>query len=940
MVPETGFVGRRTELGALGGLMAASGMAGSPAAGLIVGAPGVGKSRLLAEASSRMRADVILAISGHAAERGIPLAAAAASLRRLAGVPIHGTRLDSLVFGGASPSQGLEPVRIFEAAHRCIAAFESALVLVDDLQWVDDLSLNLIHYVFRSARDSGETLVLLAASRPEPPAAGFGDSLAEGLGPVPFRTIQLDALSRVEALELFRRLDCPPEQAERLWARSGGSPFWITLLAHPDHKEVDAGNAIVAQLAGAASDAAEIMALLAIAARPASVGDAASVLEWERARAERAATELVVRGLILRKQEILSPAHDLVREAAAQTISVTERRNMHRRLALWLERDAAGDVASLAEALGHRRGGRLSAVSQALQLARSPQRRLLGREGLTELASIADGGEPGSERILELQAHVAELAAELGLFGTALERWTMLGSWMPDGEERGRALLNAARAAFALQDTSQATLRLDQARAMLRGDPILQMEIEVQEALQLRWLGRRVEESRRHVRQALATARILAREKGVENLGASVRGAYVSALRAEFDASFQADDIGALLTVTDELTAVARGYGEEDLRARISVAVLMRQLGRFSEAEVGFRSVLREARARVLPLIDVEAAFWLAFTLHTLGRLDESHELATEALSLAHRVGTPVRMSVPWIDSFLGVIETSREEWRSGLSRMERAVASEPDSHYRIMLRTWSSVWLARLQGEEAAAPVTHATAQGLLDAASGSCDRCRREFALRMAEALIRVGELDQATALLDDWDREPKTDYATASFFRSWARALLAWRRGEIHAASLLEDVSSDARRMDMAVEGLWSGIDLGDALSTHDRGRAIEALSSTSRAAAGIGARTEEQLAAQRLRGLGIRNWRRAGSRASASALSRREEEVARLVAGGATNPEIAETLFLSRKTVERHVSNILTKLGLRNRTELASSLSPSSPAGDTENGGVPR
>ena len=41
----------------------------------------------------------------------------------------------------------------------------------------------------------------------------------------------------------------------------------------------------------------------------------------------------------------------------------------------------------------------------------------------------------------------------------------------------------------------------------------------------------------------------------------------------------------------------------------------------------------------------------------------------------------------------------------------------------------------------------------------------------------------------------------------------------------------------------------------------------------------------------------------------------------MSGGATNPEIATAVFLSRKTVERHVSNILAKLGLRNRAELA-------------------
>ena len=51
-----------------------------------------------------------------------------------------------------------------------------------------------------------------------------------------------------------------------------------------------------------------------------------------------------------------------------------------------------------------------------------------------------------------------------------------------------------------------------------------------------------------------------------------------------------------------------------------------------------------------------------------------------------------------------------------------------------------------------------------------------------------------------------------------------------------------------------------------------------------------------------------------------LTPREQEVVKLIAEGHTSDEIAETLVISRKTVERHRANILGKLGMRNRVEL--------------------
>jgi DNA-binding CsgD family transcriptional regulator len=71
---------------------------------------------------------------------------------------------------------------------------------------------------------------------------------------------------------------------------------------------------------------------------------------------------------------------------------------------------------------------------------------------------------------------------------------------------------------------------------------------------------------------------------------------------------------------------------------------------------------------------------------------------------------------------------------------------------------------------------------------------------------------------------------------------------------------------------------------------------------------------------LRSSGEAPTSRRGRRSYGNALSPREHDVARLLASGQTNREIAEALYLSRRTVEQHVASVLRKLGLRSRADI--------------------
>jgi DNA-binding NarL/FixJ family response regulator len=115
--------------------------------------------------------------------------------------------------------------------------------------------------------------------------------------------------------------------------------------------------------------------------------------------------------------------------------------------------------------------------------------------------------------------------------------------------------------------------------------------------------------------------------------------------------------------------------------------------------------------------------------------------------------------------------------------------------------------------------------------------------------------------------------------------------------------------------------------------DSARARAALTDAVRVYGQLGAGWDIRRADARLRRHGIRRGPRSTHRRAATgweALTPTEERVARLVAAGLSNPDIATELFMSRRTVQAHVSSILTKLGHRSRLELVRSAHALPPA----------
>lgn len=159
---------------------------------------------------------------------------------------------------------------------------------------------------------------------------------------------------------------------------------------------------------------------------------------------------------------------------------------------------------------------------------------------------------------------------------------------------------------------------------------------------------------------------------------------------------------------------------------------------------------------------------------------------------------------------------------------------------------------------------------------------------------------------------------------------RGKVAASRGEPRATTLLRAAAQSFAESDAPLLACRARVALAEALLPHDRGLAVTEARSALRAFERLGATFDADRAAAFLKRLGVRG--RTGPK-GVGVLTRREQEVLRLVAEGLSNAEIARQLFISVKTAGHHVSNILNKLGLRSRTEAAAYavLHPVAPRG---------
>jgi DNA-binding NarL/FixJ family response regulator len=927
-----GFVGRTGELAALSGLARPG--RGGPSVAFVFGDPGSGKSRLLGEAARLLPFETRFSVVGFEPEQQVPLAATASLLRELARVRESEARLSELFSQAQAGSGALQPIRVFEAAHLALSRVQPALLIVDDLQWVDELSLALCHYLVRAAGFAGDDMALLTASRPSGSVSAFASSIEQVVGSGRATTIELGPLSRAEGIELAVALapSLGAGAAELVWERAEGSPFWIEALAGAEG-ETDASALVTRRLRGASGDAGSLVALLAVAGRPVTADEAGSLERWPLERVLSAASQLASRGVAFEGGGVLRLTHDLIRDAALRELPEESRRALHRRLAAQLEAGAGDDLRQLREALDHRRRGGLPALALALRLARAPRRALLGRDVLVLLTEILDEADPDDPDSVALEDAVASLAFDLADYRLAYERWSIVAERRSEPAACASALLRASRAACLAESPQEAWAFLARARDVAVDDPVIALELSTAEVFVGTWIGPITNELLAEGGRIAVTARALAdAHGGFSKLDARSRRACLDALDLAKITAVVQDDLGAALAACEDGAAAARAFDEEvGLGMAVWKQYAHMQLGRLAESEVELRRIWLESRRRVLPKVGIDAGYWLLRVLELRGRLREADGIAAEVGELATRVGDPVELRRT--EHQRRRLDLLSSDWRITFRRIEEAAADEPYEHQRLQHHAVLALWAARVGERLLASAALGYRAKADADAAVAGCLRCWTERDLEGAEILARVGRAEEAHACLASWDAKRPNPPTLAGLSRRRTGALLAALEGQTEqAAEELEAVRAEAEQIDAVLFALWTSLDLAGVLKIIDRPRSAQVLRNASERADLLGLVALSELGEQRLRALGVRTWKRASAQPGTSgldALSERERQIARLAAAGATNVEIAQTIFLSRKTVERHLSNVFAKVGVRNRTELAALLAPPTP-----------
>ena len=795
-------------------------------------------------------------------------------------------------------------------------------VVLEDLHWADEPSLHLLRLL--APEIAAMPMMILATGRDPEPGTPFESTLGSIVGRPAVIVIRLPALTLAEVAAYVGEA---PEGKRAAWvhSQSAGNALYVRELCRllpsepmgPDDWLPPLPVEIRAVIAGRLAQLDEPEAAVVRAATVLGDEFELRLLEAVHGAPVAEAVDAAVRRAIL-AHDPETPGrarfvHGLVRSALYVELPSALRVELHRRAAEFLEREGAAEREEQAGALARHwlRGAssaadRTRAVERLRGAARISVRQFAFEEAARLLRSASGAAalapmEPAEAAEVEVELATAEFHA--GLVRRAVET----SRRAVDLAQEARRPDLAATAALVVSGVGVETLAMllpikERALALLPPGPsALRVRLEAQVASFRAELGA-MEEAEPASRAALAEAERLADPD-----------ALVEAIRARHFVCSGPDGVAE----RQRLASLMIELGRDPTRAfaalwgrlwRIDAAL---QLGEMAEVHAELTELATVVERLDRPMARWHLLFVRAGLAVTAGRFDEAERLAHDARRLGGRLEHVSFVGLTYV--MTGEIERLRGV---GNETAERAPIVQEFGHPVARLTIASNavafgdIETARRLYEQVRPFIPGLARDGLWLPtmsffAETACDLTDVDGAALCYPALAPYGSqchtggagtvvcrgslstvLGRMAALLGRAE-DAERHYAAAEATNRRMGALPYLAETLLHWAELVED-SDPLRARALAQEAGAIAARLGMEVVARATGALLER----------------------------VRRWR-----VGADPLTRREREVAALVAEGRSNREIAEHFVLSERTVETHVSRILTKLQLTSRTQLA-------------------
>jgi class 3 adenylate cyclase/DNA-binding CsgD family transcriptional regulator len=934
--PQQVLLERAEELAVVDAALAAA-LVGGGRLLVIEGPAGIGKTSILVEARERAAASGFVVLQGRGSEIesafsfGVvrqlfeAVLAQASPARReqlLAGAAAHAERL----FGAGTPDRGAAGEdAAFALMHGLywlalnLAESQPIALAVDDLQWADEPSLRWLAYLAR--RIENAPVVVLATLRP---VESEDPQLTELIVDPATALVRPNALT-APAVTDFVRTELSTEAEEEFCSAchrtTGGNPLLLRELLRTLTTEnvppVRASIDIVERVAPDAVARSVRLRLTRLPAEASRLARAVSVLgdgadrEAAAALAELERRELSPAAATLARLDLLRPeppfrfVHPLVRNAVYESIPAEERDLVHARAAATL-RSAGASSAQVAAQLLRADPGSVddarATLLEAATLASSEGALESAVRYLTRALDEPASDEDRGELLLELAAAEASLGSP-----AVIQHLREAAALSRDERRRAETALALGNALYWAGEEEHGVEVLEQALEEFGGlDPALRHRLEAELVVNATRVPSQYEKARRRLGAMSVSAD--------EGVGARL----LLAGQAYHEGAGGGD---AERTAARALEAMTAMPDDERARNHVAGSYALLHTDRLEEGVQLLDGALAEARRRGAAFHFSSLSMTRAIFHYARGALVEAEADGRAAIdALPHYKVHFASPAHSWLAQIL--LERAMIDEAAHLLETAEGLVDPAVNPFSQTPRMRARAMLAAIRGDHRAA-LEHALELGRTLTAFGHVNPPASYPAWRSLAALQHhaLGEPDEALVLARE----------EVELARAWGAPRTFGRALRIQGLIEGGDEGIDAIREAVAVlepsparlEHAYALANLGGALRRgNQRAEARDHLRESLELAQRLGANLLSEEAHEELIASGARPRRLV--RSGADALTPSERRIAALAAEGLSNRDIAQSLFVTLRTVEMHLSNAFRKLDISSRTQLPAAL----------------